>query len=170
MDFAALAHNMSAPPKSVIKYEGLSGLVKRNLPGGTGVTSVGYKNSYPVGTPMRFSIPQSLLRASPEELLVALEGDGRHGDSESTLDELTRRIAKHARAIPLPEGCAVIPTQAAFPSPLPGLLDALVVITQSTNSVWLKSKSPLLSRLHTTQSVSLLIPDRYANALLRSKP
>jgi hypothetical protein len=28
-----LLHNMSAPPKSVVKYEGLSALATRNLPG-----------------------------------------------------------------------------------------------------------------------------------------
>ena len=36
----ALLHNMSAPPKSVVKYEGLSGLVTKPLPGATGFTSV----------------------------------------------------------------------------------------------------------------------------------
>ena len=42
-DRPALLHNMSAPPKSLVKYEGLSDFVIRRLPGGSGVTSVGYK-------------------------------------------------------------------------------------------------------------------------------
>ena len=39
-EHSKLLHNMSAPPKSVVKYTGLSWVATLGIPGGSGVTSI----------------------------------------------------------------------------------------------------------------------------------
>ena len=52
----SLLHNMSAPPKSEVKYAGLSCLYTQYGPGGSGVTQLDYKGENLFGTPVRFNL------------------------------------------------------------------------------------------------------------------
>ena len=64
-----LLHNMSAPPKSVVKYTGLSWVVTRSIPGGSGVTSIKYAAGSQIGTVVRFILREDLRGASIKKVL-----------------------------------------------------------------------------------------------------
>jgi hypothetical protein len=145
---SALLHNMSSPPKSVIKYAGLSNIGRAEEAKERGNKAGAF------GTFISFRLPQSLCRMSPKSILKQLEVDVV-GDPKEFLLSL---IETRARELPLPEACLVVPTNSAHPSPLPDLLSALAVITKSSQSIWLRDKSPRLSALKRMGQISLLVP------------
>ncbi|NBT72385.1 MAG: hypothetical protein EBT36_13675 [Betaproteobacteria bacterium] len=75
----ALLHNMSAPPKSVVRYSGLSGLIQQRGPGGTGITSLRYRNGQQHGEAVRFELPVHFNAGSPADILCSL---GQQHNSE----------------------------------------------------------------------------------------
>jgi hypothetical protein len=160
-----LLHNMSAPPKSVVKYEGLSGLALHRSPGGTGLTSVGYRNPAVFGRYVRFELPQAWRGLDALGILRSLEvahDEAIHGRPERHLQML---VNQRADALPLPEGCAVVPTAHAHPMPWPDPLAALAVLSKSTDTVWLRGKTPALVAAVQREAVSLLVPPAFADRI-----
>ena len=70
-----LLHNMSAPPKTVVKYAGLEGLAKQSGPGGSGVTGLKYTNPVINGLAVRFVLPTEFIGQDPEKILRLLKID-----------------------------------------------------------------------------------------------
>jgi hypothetical protein len=68
-----LLHNMSAPPKSVLRYEGLAGLASQSGPGGSGVTQLRYTAKEFFGTPVRFAFDIAWTKLSAIEILNYLQ-------------------------------------------------------------------------------------------------
>ena len=60
--FRGLLHNMSTPPKSVAKFEGLGELVTTRPPGASGVASGQQTGQRFFGTAVRFELPAGWLR------------------------------------------------------------------------------------------------------------
>ncbi|NBS40655.1 MAG: hypothetical protein EBS73_15645, partial [Betaproteobacteria bacterium] len=137
----ALLHNMSAPPKSVVRYSGLSGLLQQRGPGGTGITSLHYNNGQQHGEAVRFELPAHFNFGSPEEILRSL---GHQHDCEFHGTEsryLLQLINRRATELPLPEGCAVVKSLETHSRIWSDPLAALVALTKCTDSVWLRAKT-----------------------------
>ncbi len=165
-----LLHNMSAPPKSVVRYEGLSGMAKQGSPGGSGLTSVSFRGKSLFGTVIRFDLPPDWIGLKPLNLLARLqmEADGRLGGERSGADpvrRLTTLLNRRASALPLPDGCAVIPAQAAHQALWDDVLTVLAITSKCTETIWLRSKTPSLIAAVQRESVSLLVPPGFAAKL-----
>jgi hypothetical protein len=79
-------------------------------------------------------------------------------------------INRRAAELPLPDGCAVIKTEPKQELLWGDLLSALAVLSKSTDTVWLRSKSPSLSWALQRSSISLLIPPAFMDRLLEARP
>ena len=156
-----LLHNMSAPPKTIVKYSGLADLVEF---GGMRATLDVMLRSRAVGlfgTKVRFALPPELNGRSPAFLLRRL-GVITLKDSTRQLVEL---INKRASELPLPDGCAVIPALAEHPILWTDTLTALAVLTKCSDCIWLRDKSPALSTALQHKQVTLLVPPLFASRL-----
>ena len=158
-DHAELLQNMSSPPKTVIKYAGLSGLKKSGHLGGSGVTSVGCAHESIFGSFVAFRLPREMRKWTAAPILEHL-GIEVGENAEKTLIGL---IEHRATELPLPDGCVVKPCDESHPSPWPDMLAALTIITKSSANVWLRSKTPSLSKIRLHRSVSLLLPPAFAS-------
>lgn len=156
-----LLHNMSAPPKTTISWRGLTSL--REPPGsGQGDASILGPNPASIfGTPVRFSLSPAIAAKSPHGILLHL-GCRRGPDPAA---ELRALIDTHAATLPLPAGCAVIGSLPDHLSPWTDTLTVLAVLTKSSGSVWLRAKTPTLSALPASGSLSLLIPPAFATRI-----
>ena len=158
---AQLLHNMSSPPKSVVKYTGLSGAATTAGPGGTGVCGVRFFHNDVYGAFVAFRLTPDLRRRAPETILKHLGIDPGPAP-EITLAGL---IDQRARELALPDACVVVPSKQDHPSPWPDTLAALAIITKSSGSVWLRSKTPRLTAMKKRSVVSLLIPPACAHRI-----
>ncbi len=156
-----LLHNMSAPPKSVVSYAGLSrASIEAVTPDNGGRKSrVAADSVY--GIPAAFWIPDPLRKCGPVKILQQL-GEEPGLDAEK---ELVALIEKRTEELPLPNACVVVPNKPAHGCPWADPLAALAVITKSSATVWLRSKSPRLSLIGTRQAVSLLVPPTFADRM-----
>jgi len=164
VDTSSLLHNMSAPPKTVVKYSGLAGLSKQTGPGGSGVTSLKYMNPQVVGQVVRFLIPEKYFQQEPEKILELLRIT-YDSKSISAAEHLTALINQRAKELPLPEGCAVIKTHVSQPEIWTDALSVLAILTKCTDTIWLRSKSPSLVSAKTKRTVSLLVPPLFVHQL-----
>ena len=157
---AQLLHNMSSPPKSVVKYSGLSdGAANAGADGigfGGRITHNGVFGAF-----VAFRLAQDLRRRTPGTSLKHLGIDPGPAP-EKTLAGL---IDQRARELALPDACVVVPSKQDHPSPWPDTLAALAIITKSSGSVWLRSKTPRLTAMKKRSVVSLLIPPACAHRI-----
>jgi hypothetical protein len=165
-----LLHNMSAPPKSVVRYEGLSGMAKQGSPGGSGLTSVSFRGKSLFGTALRFNLPPDWIGLTPLELLARLQidADSLPGGERSDADPARRLAAllnRRASELPLPDGCAVIPVRANHQVLWNDVLTVLAITSKCTETIWLRSKTPSLIAAVQRESVSLLVPPGFAGKL-----
>lgn len=159
---AQLLHNMSAPPKSVVTYTGLSGVRTPHGPGGLGVTVRPSAGQHQFGWAIRFTWPVALHKATPLAVLRYL-GVAHDATVHGTPDQHLRTLVnQRADTLPLPEGCAVIRTDPDHPVVWPDLLAALAVLSKSTDTVWLRGKTPALAGAVQRTDVSVLIPSGLA--------
>jgi len=163
-----LLHNMSAPPKTVVKYSGLEGLAKQSGPGGSGVTGLKYTNPVINGLAVRFVLPTEFIGQVPEKILRMLKID--RSDQFSTAEsQLVALINHRADELPLPEGCAVMAVNDSHGVIWPDALSALAILTKCTDSIWLRSKTPSLASIKGKPSLSLLVPPLFINQLPKVK-
>ena len=184
-----LLHNMSAPPKSVLRYEGLAGLASQSGPGGSGVTQLRYTAKELFGTPVRFAFDLAWTKLSAVEILnylqvevvTSLPANSQAGvepsaerlealntaRAQAATRQLNALINQRAQAMPLPEGCAVIVPRSEHAVLFADLLSTLAIFSKCTESVWLRSKTPSLLAARGYKEVSLLIPPNFCEQLLR---
>lgn len=184
-----LLHNMSAPPKSVLRYEGLAGLASQSGPGGSGVTQLRYTAKEFFGTPVRFAFDLAWTKLSAIEILnylqvevvTSLPANSQAGvepsaeklkalstaRAQAATRQLNALINQRAHAMPLPEGCAVIVPRPKHTVLFADLLSTLAVFSKCTESIWLRSKTPSLIAARGYQEVSLLIPPNFYEKLSR---
>jgi hypothetical protein len=167
MENSTLLHNMSAPPKTVVRYSGLSELANSSGPGGTGISGVKFNSVGLFGTPVRFVLPFTL-RGQPiddilsaKKLLRYLEIDAQP-DAE---EHLVALINDRANALPLPDGCVVIPAIKNHYVRWADALTALAVLTKCSDTIWLRAKTPALSAAVPRRQVSLLVPPQFSSRL-----
>lgn len=160
-DSGALLHNMSAPPKSVVKYSGLADLATVRSPGGSGVPGIGFKGNGVFGTPVRFALPAHLAGKTPADVLRHLGVDAQP-DPQLQLCAL---INARANELPLPEGCAVIAALESHRLIWADALSALAILAKSSDAIWLRAKTPALNAALTRTQVTLLVPPLFAHRL-----
>ncbi len=160
-DRSALLHNMSAPPKTVVKYSGLADLATVSGPGGSGVAGIRFKGAGVFGVPVRFALPGDLNGKSPADVLQHL-GEDPQSDPERQLCDL---INERANELPLPEGCAVIPALDGHRLIWTDALSALAILAKCSNAIWLRAKTPTLNAALTRTQVTLLVPPLFADRL-----
>lgn len=148
-----LLHNMSAPPKSVVKYSGLSNLATSQAQAGAGL----------FGTPVRFALPSSMRGKTPAYVLRHLGIEPL--SAKAAAQQLDLLINARADELPLPEGCAVIPAAAQHPVIWPDTLSTLAILSKCSDSVWLRAKQPALNAALQHRQVTLLVPPRFAHLL-----
>ena len=161
-------NNMSAPPKSVVRYSGLAGLVQQVGPGGSGVTSLRYRNSEQHGEAVRFELPAEFGADSPTDILQSLGLQYENARDGTAARHLIQLINKRATELPLPEGCAVVKSLQSHPQLWPDPLAAIAALTKCTDTVWLRGKAPTLSNLTHRRSVSLLVPPDFLEQLKKA--
>ena len=160
-DRSALLHNMSAPPKTVVKYSGLADLATVSGPGGSGVAGIRFKGAGVFGVPVRFALPANLVGKSPADVLQHLGADPQ-SDPERQLCDL---INERANQLPLPEGCAVIAALEDHRLIWADALSALAILAKCSNAIWLRAKTPTLNAALTRTQVTLLVPPLFADRL-----
>ena len=168
---AQLLHNMSAPPKSVVRYQGLSSLAK---PTGT-QNNILQEGGF--GAAVRFTLPPDWIGLEPAALLTRLQqaqpGEGpakrrttaRRTGAADASQQLAALINQRAQDLTLPDGCAVIASLPTHPVLWPDPLAALAVLAKCTGTVWLRSKTPSLVVAVRQASVSLLVPPAFVSRL-----
>lgn len=155
---AQLLHNMSAPPKSVVSYTGLLNAGRAAGPGGSS-GSAAHDGAF--GTFITFRLPEALRRRGPETILKHL-GMAPGAAPGKTLLGL---IEARAKELALPDACVITPSRHGYPCPWPDPLAALAIITKSSASIWLRSKTPRLSTIQKTSTISLLVPPVFADQM-----
>ena len=163
-----LLHNMSAPPKTVVKYAGLEGLAKQSGPGGSGVTGLKYTNTVVNGLAVRFVLPTGFIGQDTENILRLLKID-RSDQFSAAESQLVALINHRADELPLPEGCAVMAVNDSHGVIWPDALSALAILTKCTDRIWLRSKTPSLASIKGKPSLSLLVPPLFTNRLPKVK-
>lgn len=163
-----LLHNMSAPPKTVVKYAGLEGLAKQSGPGGSGVTGLKYTNRVVNGLPVRFVLLTEFIGQGPEKILRLLKI--YRSDQFSTAEsQLIALINHRADELPLPQGCAVMAAHDSHGVIWPDALSTLAILTKCTDTIWLRSKTPSLASIKGKSSLSLLVPPLFTKQLPKVK-
>jgi hypothetical protein len=167
-DTRQLLHNMSAPPKTVVKYGGLEGLAKQSGPGGSGVTGLKYTNPIVNGVAVRFVLPPKFIGQDSKTILsfLKIEPFDQFASSDSQLFAL---INHRADELPLPEGCAVMAAHDSHGVIWPDALSALAILTKCTDTIWLRSKTPSLASVNGKSILSLLVPPLFTKQLPKVK-
>ncbi len=162
LESIALLPNMSAPPKSVVKYAGLSDLATAAgcNAGGSGVDPGVF------GTPIRFVLPAGTSTHSPSGILRLL----RIKPARDAGKQLCTLIDQRAQELPLPDGCAVIPIAESHRVVWPDVLSSLAVLTKCSDLVWLRTKSPSIQAGLLRGDASLLVPPSFATRLPEIHP
>ncbi len=155
-----LLHNMSVPPKTVVRYAGLTGLFQEAGFGGSGVGQVKFRSTGVYGSSRRFHLPAAFPVESAAEILAAL-GHPSGPDPETVLVAL---IESRARTLSLPDGCVVVSRPDRGPVEPCDRLSALAVLTKCSSRVWLRAKTPNLTSLRGRRDVTLLIPPTFPGA------
>ncbi|MCY2956118.1 MAG: hypothetical protein NT107_03665 [Planctomycetota bacterium] len=159
---AALLHNMSVPPNSTIRYNGLQELVVNSFGAGSkGLGSIAYAK--PAARPLIFAVclPASVQSADPIDLLRALDGVVQ----DDPLAQLCSLIDAQALALPLPDACALKTTAPIGQRFTSDLLTALAILTKCSGRVWLRAKGPSLAAALNRRTALLLVPWPFSDRL-----
>lgn len=179
-----LLHNMSAPPKSVVKFSGLSSLADPALAPGRAQAELKHMAPGRFGMLLRFELAPEWRTLTPAQMLVRLAALGetgaafdaghgeapgdslgdasgdRHGDAPGAdpAQRLAALIDQRARRLPLPPGCAVVASHPGHAAPWGDPLTALAILSKCTDTVWLRDKQASLVGTFERGAVSLLVP------------
>ncbi len=164
-EFDGLLHNMSAPPKSVVRFEGLGGLARKGSPRSTGIASLGYEGEQLFGAPVRFSLPDAWRGLALRDLVRAIDPACRSRTRQQLETRLLRWIDERTAALPLPDGCLVVPAEDGHPAPWADGLAALAVLSRCADTVWLRDKEPSWTAGIARAAVSLLVPPAFVSCL-----
>jgi hypothetical protein len=155
---AQFLHNMSAPPKTVVKYSGLARAATTAGPGRSGDCGARFDHDVVFGSFVAFRLAKELRRRGPATILKRLGIDSGSAPEKTLIDLIEQR----AKELQLPDACVVVPTKHDHSCPWSDPISALAVITKSSGSVWLRSKAPRLSAINKRSVVSLLVPPDFA--------
>jgi len=152
-----LLHNMSAPPKSVVRYEGLAGW-KSEV---STIPASSRSGTLPLAVVVGFALPRNVKGSSASALLRSM-GITPKRDPQRQLDAL---INARASELPLPPGCAVLSWDESHRVIWTDLLSTLAVLSKCSHTLWLRDKNPSVTSALQRQSASLLVPPLFVSRL-----
>lgn len=136
MSRSALLHNMSAPPRTVIRYKAAS----------------------PAGSRLLFQLPPGLGSGRPSALLTHLTGEQWTRTDAEAEAELRQRVNESAARLPFPPA-VIVAGQEDGADPVDDLLTVYTVLAKSSDRVYLRDKEPNLTRIHPGRRVVLRLPE-----------
>jgi hypothetical protein len=154
----SLLHNMSAPPKSVVKYGGLSDLIS------TGDIALGvtmYHAAKGMSVALRFELAANVPTKSMSELLRHLNVK----PERNMTAQLGVLIDARALELPLPDGCAVLACDSSHRVIWSDTLTVLTILSKCSDCLWLRHKNPSLASALSKRQVSLLVPPLFVSRL-----
>lgn len=137
MEGAALLHNMSIMPQTVITHEAPA----------------------PRSRPIAFHLAPGI-DADPAALLLRLDGQPWSGTPEEAGSELRRRLHAHAARLPFPAAVLVSSHGACAGDGSADLLTVCAVLAKSSGKVYLRDKEPILAKIRKDRVVVLHIPEQ----------
>src|SRR5689334_3676721 len=137
MERAALLHNMSLMPRTVITHR----------PPGPRARQIAFRLA-----------PE--IDPDPAALLQRLDGKPWSGTPEEAGTELRRRLQAHAAKLPFPAAVLVSGHAACAGDGSDDLLTVCAILAKSSGNVYLRDKEPILARIRKDRVVVLHIPDR----------
>ena len=155
---SALLHNMSAPPKTVLKYSGLPNPASTSGPGGSGVAGISYRSAGVFGIPIHFVLAPCFAQKTPAQILVLLGADSETDPAR----QLVALINRRAEELPLPDGCVAIYGFKDAIRIWEDPLTALAIMSKCSESVWLRAKTPAIHAALAQRAVTLLVPPKFA--------
>ena len=167
-------YSMWAQPRSVVKYEGLTQGVSvcRSEAPAPYDSAQGVSVNQPISSLQNIGLFGVQIRFTLDAAwgaLTALQMLERLGvELDTSVDpvkQVVRLINQRAAQLPLPDGCAVIPTLDTHRVIWADPLTALTIFSKCTDTVWLRSKTPSLIVASRMTAVSLLIPPSFNSRL-----
>lgn len=158
---AGLLHNMSAPPKTVVRYTGLAdftaaGAHRASAAGGALPDAPGT-----FGRPVLFELDAGFRGDTPGAVLRRMgRRPGAHPDRQ-----LERLLEARAAELPLPDGCVAIEPEYTHQPIWRDALTVLAVLTKCSGTVWLRAKQPMLGAALERRAVTLLVPPAFVGRL-----
>ena len=137
---SALLHNMSTPPKTVLKYSGLPNPARTFGRGDSGVVGISYRSAGVFGIPIHFVLAPCFAQKTPAQILVLLGADSETDPAR----QLVALINRRAEELPLPDGCAAIYGFKDAIRIWEDPLTALAIMSKCSESVWLRAKTPAI--------------------------
>ena len=135
MSRPALLHNMSAPPRTVIRH----------------------KATGPTGSTLLFQLPAGVGSGEPGGLLAHLTGmQWTHSDAEAEA-ELRRQVNEYAERLPFPPA-VLVSGKADGAETVDDLLVVCAVLAKSSDRIYLRDKEPNLARIRPGRKVVLRLP------------
>lgn len=135
---AALLHNMSCPPRTVIRY------------------SCGNQRGHGFG--LVFAWPALPANPSAADLLRLLDGVSAGSGDRDAEEELRDRVNRHASTMPLPAAALVTDKAFAGDKQCLDLLSVLSVQAKSSERVYLRGKEPNLAAIRRERRLVLVLP------------
>jgi hypothetical protein len=134
MSRPSLLHNMSAPPRTVIRQRAVA----------------------PSGSTLLFRLPPGFRCAGPGALLARLTGRRRRGAAQAEA-ELRTLLNEQAARLPLPPA-ALVAGSSEGAKAVEDLLTVCTVLAKSSDRVYLRDKEPNLGRIALGRSVVIRLP------------
>ena len=111
---SAIYQNMSAPPKTTIRYSGLVNLDREEDHVAVSNSKTESNRNYiGLSRPVLFRLPQAVRTTNPRKLLATIAPDTVTKNPEQ---EILRLIDERAKQLPLPDGVAVVSAAPDCPS------------------------------------------------------
>lgn len=154
---AGWLHNMSVPPRSPVRYEGLGDAMMERGADPSTLASSQRAGRSATALRIRFEWPSDWPSSDAGAILTRL-GQTPGPDPDS---ELVALIEARAAALPLPGGCLVLPPPYLSTGRCPDPLSALAVLTKCSRHVWLRDKTPNLAWIGERRRVALVVPAAY---------
>ena len=155
---SALLHNMSTPPKTVLKYSGLPNPARTFGRGDSGVVGISYRSAGVFGIPIHFVLAPCFAQKTPAQILELLGADSETDPAR----QLVALINRRAEELPLPDGCAAIYGFKDAIRIWEDPLTALAIMSKCSESVWLRAKTPAIHAALAQRAVTLLVPPKFA--------
>jgi hypothetical protein len=157
-ELGSLLHNMSAPPKSVVKYGGLIDLART---ADIALDVCIQHAAKGMSVALRFELTADISTKSMSELLRQLDAKPKRDMTA----QLAALIDTRALELPLPDGCAVIPSEPSHRVIWSDTLTVLAILSKCSDCLWLRHKNPSLALALSKRQVSLLVPPQFASRL-----
>jgi len=158
----SMPRRTGTPSKSRIVYNGLETI-------GAGGTSDGkpvlYRGQRLFGIPVRFSLDEKWRNLEPRVLLARLGIKPERSPGVDPLQQLIALINRRAEELPLPDGCIVMCTQTVYPAIWSDPLTSLAILSKSSDTLWLRSKTPSVLGAMNSMSKTLIVPPSFASYL-----